>query len=227
MVVRCTAKLLKLLGVPRGSRETVEPSADDWYVNLLWFDRPKCLLGVHAATIFAVFVADVRRRDLEQLGMRRAPPVLARAIVRLIVGVRARCAAPLRPCASADTGVDVEHDDAAGVRHDDHRPVRRALWGGRPRMQRVGSRGQVECGVAGIGTGCAVRSEVSCVIEHVESDRDGLGGAGRVRRHLFDWALWRGKRPHHQPTRRGTRRLAAAARGKRKEDGDCSEVAAA
>ncbi len=64
MVVRCTAKLLNLLG--KRSLRLVEapPSSDDWYANLLWLDRRKCLLITHAGTLFPLFVADIRVADL-------------------------------------------------------------------------------------------------------------------------------------------------------------------
>ncbi len=60
MVIRCTAKVLKLLGRRPGSLAELEPDDDDWYLNLLWFDRRKCLLLMHAGTAFSVFVPDVR-----------------------------------------------------------------------------------------------------------------------------------------------------------------------
>ena len=67
MLVRCTSRLLTLLG--RGVDVVDEPPGDDdWYANLLWIDRRKCLLLTHAGTLFPVFVADVRKGDLLPLG---------------------------------------------------------------------------------------------------------------------------------------------------------------
>jgi hypothetical protein len=66
MIVRCTARLLNLLRErPQGD---VEPGGDDWYLNLLWLDRGKCLLLVHAATLFPVLTADVQVAHLRLLG---------------------------------------------------------------------------------------------------------------------------------------------------------------
>ncbi len=74
MVVRCTKKLLDLLG--HAVTPTKQPpSDDDWYANLLWIDRRKCLLVVHADTLFPVFRADIRAGNLRPLG-----PHLVRAI---------------------------------------------------------------------------------------------------------------------------------------------------
>jgi hypothetical protein len=67
VLVRCTARLLGVLG--RGVDLLDEPpSDDDWYANLLWIDRRKCLLVTHAGTLFPVFVANVRKADLVPLG---------------------------------------------------------------------------------------------------------------------------------------------------------------
>ena len=68
VVIRCTVKALKLLGVRLASLVEIEPDDDDWYVNLLWFDRRKCLLLTHAGTTFSVFVPDVRKADLDPFG---------------------------------------------------------------------------------------------------------------------------------------------------------------
>lgn len=67
VVVRCTKKLLDLLG--RAVTPTDQPpSADDWYANLLWIDRRKCLLLVHADSLLPVIRADIRVDELRPLG---------------------------------------------------------------------------------------------------------------------------------------------------------------
>ena len=68
MILRCTAKMLSLLGIRAAALVDSVPSDDDWYVNLLWIDRRKCLLLTHAGTLFPVFVADVRKADLRPIG---------------------------------------------------------------------------------------------------------------------------------------------------------------
>jgi len=67
MIVRCTAKARALLTSQRLAE--LGPSDDDWYVNLLWFDRRKCLLLAHLGTLFPVFVPDVRKADLTRLDL--------------------------------------------------------------------------------------------------------------------------------------------------------------
>jgi len=68
VVLRCTAKMLTLLGARARDLATIEPSDQDWYANLLWLDARKCLLLAHAGTLFSVFVPDIRKADLVPLG---------------------------------------------------------------------------------------------------------------------------------------------------------------
>jgi hypothetical protein len=68
MVLRCTAKTLKLLGARSGDLVTVEHSDQDWYANLLWLDGRKCLLFAHAGTLFSAFVPDIHKADLVPIG---------------------------------------------------------------------------------------------------------------------------------------------------------------
>lgn len=68
MILRCTTKAIDLIGVRAASLDLTSPSDDDWYLNLLWIDRRKCLLFTHAGTLFPVFASDVRKADLRPLG---------------------------------------------------------------------------------------------------------------------------------------------------------------
>ena len=68
MVLRCTRRVLELLD--RGAVTLVDlpPADEDWYANLLWLDRQKCLLLTHAGTLFSVFLARVHTADLRLIG---------------------------------------------------------------------------------------------------------------------------------------------------------------
>lgn len=69
MILRCTGKLLKVLGVrPRPDEPSAHSGDLDWYANLLWFDRRKCVLLTHARTLFSVFIPDVRKEDVTPVG---------------------------------------------------------------------------------------------------------------------------------------------------------------
>jgi hypothetical protein len=59
--------MLAVLG-PSVSLVDPPPSDEDWYANLLWLERRKCLLLAHAGTLFSVFVPDVRAAELRPLG---------------------------------------------------------------------------------------------------------------------------------------------------------------
>ena len=64
MILRCTKKLLAVLGPGRVTEPGPAPDPEDWYAYLLWFGGRKCLLLTHAATLFSVFEADVGAVDL-------------------------------------------------------------------------------------------------------------------------------------------------------------------
>jgi hypothetical protein len=68
VVVRCTKKMLDLLGGRSITLSELPPTDNDWYLNLLWIDRHKCILLTHAGTFFSVFRAGVRSADLRPLG---------------------------------------------------------------------------------------------------------------------------------------------------------------
>lgn len=69
MVVRCTKKMLDVLGRRSVTLVDLAPTDDDWYLNVLWHERRKCLLLTHSGTLFSVFRADVRSADLRPLGV--------------------------------------------------------------------------------------------------------------------------------------------------------------
>lgn len=64
MILRCTKRLLDLLGPHSGSPE---PDPEDWYANLVLIEGRKCLLLTHAATLFSVFRPGVRVGDLRSM----------------------------------------------------------------------------------------------------------------------------------------------------------------
>jgi len=68
VVLRCTRRALALLDRAAVVLAEPPPHDDDWYLNLLWVDRQKCLLLTHAGTLFSVFVAGVRKAELRPIG---------------------------------------------------------------------------------------------------------------------------------------------------------------
>jgi Domain of unknown function (DUF6933) len=63
MILRCTNKLLAVIGSPLADPAPA-PDAEDWYANLLWFGRRKCLLATHSGTLFTIFEAQVTASGL-------------------------------------------------------------------------------------------------------------------------------------------------------------------
>ncbi|MDQ3381979.1 MAG: hypothetical protein M3546_16990 [Actinomycetota bacterium] len=129
MILRCTVKMLNLLGVRATSLHDVPASDEDWYLNLLWIDRRKCLLLTHAGTLFPVFAADVRKADITPIGPYVADVVeahlrseglstdtlgrlepddvqLAKTASRSILGVMNECAFNARYRIDAMGGID-------------------------------------------------------------------------------------------------------------------------
>lgn len=80
ITLRCTAKLLKLLGTRPSDLLDAPPCAQDWYANLLWIDGRKCLLITHAGTLFSLFLPDVRAADLRPIGAALLPPLRAELV---------------------------------------------------------------------------------------------------------------------------------------------------
>jgi hypothetical protein len=68
VILRCTKKLLAVIGPKLVMDPAPPPDGEDSYANLLWFDRRKCLLLTHAATLFTIFEPDVTAASLRATG---------------------------------------------------------------------------------------------------------------------------------------------------------------
>lgn len=68
VIVRCTKRLRDVLGVSAGELVDVPAHGTDWYGHVVWIGRRKCLALMHEATLFPVFVADVRAAGLRPFG---------------------------------------------------------------------------------------------------------------------------------------------------------------
>jgi len=82
MLIRCTAKLLREMGLgkvdPHAGASPPESELGEWYANLFYIERRKCVIFSNAPTLFSIISFDVRRpeiRDLADLfrkGLERA-----------------------------------------------------------------------------------------------------------------------------------------------------------
>ncbi len=77
MMIRCTTRLLKIVGGPDPDAERMAAADDDWYANILWIEGRKCLHATHADTLFAIFTPVARADDLRPLGPFLAAKVVA------------------------------------------------------------------------------------------------------------------------------------------------------
>ena len=154
VILRCTKKLLAVLGAGRAAEPGPTPDAEDWYANLLWSGRRKCLLLTHAATLFSVFEADVRAVDLRatrrlvtelverELRREGLPPatfgnlrsqelILAKTADRSVLGCMNDMAF-LSEVAISDAG-GLAHFDLGELNHSLHRNINSSR-GYRPRL---------------------------------------------------------------------------------------------
>lgn len=69
-LIRCTAKLLKEMGLSRtqlAPAEPVSPRLGPWHANLIYIDRRKCVLFVNDKTLFNFVVPDLKRAQIRDL----------------------------------------------------------------------------------------------------------------------------------------------------------------
>jgi hypothetical protein len=64
MLIHCTQKLLAEI-----PDHLIDPSAsgESWHANVLRFDRRKCVLFTHDATLYSVFVPGLKKPEFEHL----------------------------------------------------------------------------------------------------------------------------------------------------------------
>ena len=91
---RCcgTTRLLELLRDP--VTEDLPASLEDWYANVFWVQRRKCLLVTYAGTLFSAFAPAVRAANLRPLGPFVAPLITHQLLAE---GFPADALGPLDP----------------------------------------------------------------------------------------------------------------------------------
>ncbi len=77
LLLRCTGKLLKVLGTAPKDLVEAPPSPEDWYGNVIYIEGRKCLLVTHAQTLFTVFIPDVLAADLRPIDALLIPALHA------------------------------------------------------------------------------------------------------------------------------------------------------
>ena len=70
IILRLTNKILKQFGKEKSLLVEFSEDAmglDEWYVNLFYLNRRKCLMFTNAGALFSFVVADVSRKDIQDL----------------------------------------------------------------------------------------------------------------------------------------------------------------
>ena len=145
MILRCTTRVLELIGVRVPALADASATEDDWYANLFWVQRRKCLLLMHTGTLFPALVVDVSKRDLHDLGSwvtstietalaaeRLAPGTLgtlepaslrlARTASRSMLGFMNQAGQEIQYMIAVDGGL--EHADIDAINHQLRRTLR-------------------------------------------------------------------------------------------------------
>lgn len=71
MLIRCTAKLLKEIGLTNSSlvdSAQDESTLGEWYANLFFVQRKKCIIFTNARTLFSFISFDINRAQIKNLG---------------------------------------------------------------------------------------------------------------------------------------------------------------
>jgi len=70
MLIRCTAKLLKEMGMTKADlveKASSESALDEWYAHLFFLARRKCVLFAHARTYYGFVAYGLKREDIRKL----------------------------------------------------------------------------------------------------------------------------------------------------------------
>ena len=70
LILRCTAKLLKELAIPKSKVYEflqLDDSLGSWYANIVFISRKKCLLFVNEKTLFAFIIPGIKKADLKNI----------------------------------------------------------------------------------------------------------------------------------------------------------------
>jgi hypothetical protein len=68
MLLHCTSRLRAAIGgETKPALNTTAPASEsDFYANLIWIERPKCVLGTHAGTVFSIFTRTCERATYDR-----------------------------------------------------------------------------------------------------------------------------------------------------------------
>lgn len=70
MLIRCTAKLFKEMGIPKADlvdKTSSKSALDEWYAHLFFLARSKCILFTYAKTYYGFVAYGLKREDIRNL----------------------------------------------------------------------------------------------------------------------------------------------------------------
>lgn len=70
IIIRCTAKVLKELGTPKSKIADYSGQLvplQEWYANLFYWNRKKCLIFTNSDSLFSFVVMNVNRKDIKNI----------------------------------------------------------------------------------------------------------------------------------------------------------------
>ena len=71
MLIRCTSKLIKEIGLTKdelADNASQDSTLGEWYANLFFFQRKKCLIFTNVRTLFTFMSFGVNRAQIKNLG---------------------------------------------------------------------------------------------------------------------------------------------------------------
>jgi hypothetical protein len=68
MLLRCTKKLINTYDIAISNETSSENILNEWYANLIYMDRKKCILFTQSTTLFNIFLPNVKKADIGNIG---------------------------------------------------------------------------------------------------------------------------------------------------------------
>jgi len=67
MLLRCTRKLIKTYDLSISDSTKTEGILQEWYANLIYFNRKKCILFTESETLYNLFLQNVKKSEITNL----------------------------------------------------------------------------------------------------------------------------------------------------------------
>jgi len=68
MILRCTKKLLTEYGLSVVEDTSDNKTFSEWYANLIYIERKKCILFTESKTLYSIILLDIKKADIINIG---------------------------------------------------------------------------------------------------------------------------------------------------------------